>query len=172
MGELDCVDQQLQSMQIIRKTYKWYWKLALRLLSQAILNTHKVFVNHHQQKSMTLLKFMHDTISQLLATSPKLNKTLVLDDNIHWLTERHFPSTRQFAEGAKDKGPSKICRVCYAKNIKTKKVQPVKIAHICKPCPSETGLHIDDCFEIYHIYCLRLLTINFVTFFNVGAISD
>ena len=48
MGELDCVDQQLQSMQTLRKTYKWYSKIALRLFSQDILNTCKVFVNYHQ----------------------------------------------------------------------------------------------------------------------------
>ena len=149
MGGVDRVDQQLQSMQILRKTYKWYQQLALRLLSEAVLNVHKVFVIHHQEKSMTFLKFMHETILHLLATSPKLNKTLVLDDNIHQLNGKHFPVTRQPAGDTKDKRPSKICRVCYAQNIKTKKGQPVKTVHICKTCPPEPGLHNDDCFEIY-----------------------
>ena len=89
--------------------------------------------------------------SQLLGTSPKLNKKkMVPDDTIHQLTGRYFPATKQSAEGTKDKRALKICRVCYAQNIKTKKGQPVKIVCICKPCPSEPGLHIDHCPEIYH----------------------
>ena len=89
-------------------------------------------------------------LSQLLATSPKLNQTLVPDETIQQLTRRHFPITRQPAEGTKDLRPSNICRVRYARNIKTKKGQLVKTVHICKTCPPELGLHTDDGFEIYH----------------------
>ena len=37
MGGVDQVDQQLHSVLILHKTYKWLRKLALRLISQAVL---------------------------------------------------------------------------------------------------------------------------------------
>ena len=37
MGGVDQVDQQLHSVLILHKTYKWHRKLALRLISQAVL---------------------------------------------------------------------------------------------------------------------------------------
>lgn len=150
MGGVDRVDQQLQSLKTLRKTYKWYRKLALRLLSQGILNAHKVYCNYNHRNNVTFLKFMHDTIILLLSSSPKLNKSLVPDDVIHRLTGRHFPAVQKPTEGAKDKHPTKICRVCYARKIRTKKGDPVKTVHICKSCPSQPGLHIENCFEIYH----------------------
>ncbi len=43
MGGVDMVDQQLHGLHTLRKSYKWYKKLAFRLMSQAALNSHKVF---------------------------------------------------------------------------------------------------------------------------------
>ena len=36
MGGVDMVDQQLDSIEILRKSYKWYKKLFLRLLMQCV----------------------------------------------------------------------------------------------------------------------------------------
>ena len=72
MGGVYHVDQQLQSYKALRKTYKWYRKLALRLISQSVLNSHKVFLNFFQRNDMTFLQFMHDTIQLLLLYAPKM----------------------------------------------------------------------------------------------------
>ena len=42
MGGIDHVDQQLHSLHILRKSYKWYKKLSLRLISQVALNAQSV----------------------------------------------------------------------------------------------------------------------------------
>ena len=42
MGDVDRVDQQLHTLQCLRKSYKWYRKLAFRLMMQMILNAHKI----------------------------------------------------------------------------------------------------------------------------------
>ena len=65
MGGVDQVDQQCYSVCILCKTCKWYRKLTLRLISQAVLNAHKVFVKTRGLKDVTFLKFMHNTIIRL-----------------------------------------------------------------------------------------------------------
>ena len=80
MGGVNQVDQQLHSVCILCKTYKSYKKLALRLISQAVLNAHKVFVKTHGLNDVTFLKYMHDAIVLTLQLSPKLNKKNIQPD--------------------------------------------------------------------------------------------
>ena len=75
MGGVDQVDQQLHSVHILCKTYKWYREFALRLTSQAVLNAHKLFVKRCRLKDVTFLKFMHRRIVLTLQFSPKLNNS-------------------------------------------------------------------------------------------------
>ena len=44
MGWVDRVDQQLHSVSPLRKTYKWYKKLAIRIIMQMVLNAQKIYV--------------------------------------------------------------------------------------------------------------------------------
>ena len=90
MGGVGRVDQQLQSLHLLRKTYKWYRKLALRLISQGTLNSHKVFVKYTHHKNTTFLYFPHDKTKLMLLPSPKLNTILVPDDTKNRLTGRQF----------------------------------------------------------------------------------
>jgi len=48
MGGVDVVDQQLESILAIRKTYKWYKKILFRLLLQLALSTHKLSARRKQ----------------------------------------------------------------------------------------------------------------------------
>ena len=73
IGGVDQLDQQFYSVRILRKTCKWYRKLTLRLISQAVLNANKVFVKTHGLKDVTFLKFMHNTIVLTLQLPPNLN---------------------------------------------------------------------------------------------------
>ena len=78
-------------------------------------------------------------ITELLLSMPKLNlnKNIHIPDTILRLTGQHFPEQRKADENAKDKRPSKKCRVCYAKGIRSNKGQPLKTVYIC---PSQPGL--------------------------------
>ena len=152
MGGVGQVDQQLHNVRILRKTYKWYRKLAPRLISQAVLNAHKVFVKTRGLKDVTFLKFMHDTIVLTLQLSLKLNKKSIQpDDTLRRLTGRPFPGIKKPDKvGSKDPRLTKICRVCYSRGVRTDKGKPLKTVHICQTCPSQPGLHIDNCFHVYH----------------------
>ena len=59
-GGADRVNQQLHNIQSLRKSYKWYKKLTLRLVMQVMLNAHKVYQIHIANDNMMHLHFLHD----------------------------------------------------------------------------------------------------------------
>ena len=71
MGGVDMVDQQLHSICTFHKTYKWYRKLAIRLISQAILNAHKVY-QCITGSEKSFLEFLHDTITLLVTQTTQI----------------------------------------------------------------------------------------------------
>ena len=115
---------------------------------QAVSNAHKVLVKTRGLKDITFLKFMHDTIVLTLQLSPKWNKRNIQpDDTLSRLTGRHFPGIKKTDKvGLKNPRPTKTCRVCYSRGVCTDKGKPI---HICETCPSQPGLHIDNCFQVY-----------------------
>ena len=151
MGGVDMVDQQLHNLRTLRKTYKWYRKLAIRLISQAILNAHKVY-QRITGSEKSFLEFLHDTIALLVTQNPQIeyHNPLVPDDSHERLTGCHFIATRKPAPNAKDQRPTKECRVCRARKITAKKCGAVKTVYICPDCPSQPGLHPGECFKAYH----------------------
>ena len=148
MGGVDRVDQQLHNIQSLRKSYKWYKKLALRLVMQVSLNAHKVYQLHTGMFPITYMGFLHNTIALLLTMTLTIMPGIGNDDTIERL--KHFPSVRQQEVGASSPRPHKKCRVCSARGIKTAKGQPLKTTYICEYCPSKPGLHPDKCFQAYH----------------------
>lgn len=150
MGGVDRVDQQLHGVHVLRKHYKWYKKLALRLLSQCMLNAHKIY-SKETGSNRSFLDYMHDVILELLTLKPEIpNQRLLTDDNMTRLVGRHFPSLKQAGNNAANKRPTKSCRVCSAKGKRTAKGDYLKTTYVCTFCPSEPGLHPDNCFEQYH----------------------
>ena len=151
MGGVDMVDQQLHNLRTLRKTYKWYRKLAIRLISQAILNAHKVY-QRITGSEKSFLEFLHDTIALLVTQNPQIeyHNPLVPDDSHERLTGCHFIATRKPAPNAKDQRPTKECRVCRTRKITAKKGGAVKTVYICPDCPSQPGLHPGECFKAYH----------------------
>ena len=154
MGGVDHVNQQLHAIQALRKSYKWYKKLAFRLITQMSLSAVKVFQHHTAANAkVTYLSFLYDAIILMITATPDVPQHLINEpgtDLPDRLTGRHFPFQKMPQEGSKDPRPTKKCRVCYTKGIKTKKGGPVKTAYVCRFCPSNSGLHPDLCFELYH----------------------
>ena len=107
------VDQQLHNLHTLKKTYKWYRKLAIRLLSQSLLNAHKVY-QAHTGDDATFLDFLHDSIALLVTLTPPDPTRQLQDDTQARLTGRHFIDIRKPEPGAKDQRPTKECRVCRA----------------------------------------------------------
>jgi hypothetical protein len=157
MGGVDLVDQQLDSVLVIRRSYKWYKKIFFRLLMQCLLSAHKLYRLRGGQNDF--LRFLHDAVTQLIVTAPKLQsasaasmKTL---DSVARLTDRnHFPVKRAYdGESTSRSSKSKCCRICYARGICVASGKPIQTAWICETCPSEPGLCVEKgCFKAYHTY--------------------
>ena len=97
MGGVDLMDQQLDSLIVLRKSYKWYKKLFLRLVLQCALSAHKLY--KIKGGKLDFLHFLHAVCSDLLMKSPKMNGTSTVRklDNLSRLTGRnHFPGRRQY----------------------------------------------------------------------------
>ena len=149
MGGVDMVDQQLHGIQTIRKTYKWYRKLAIRLLTQAFLNAHKVY-KFHTGSNESFLEFLHEIISGYCSQAQPIVLNRIPVDHHKRLTERHFPVQKKPTEGTKDKHPTKECRVCRARKIRTPSGGIIKTTYLCPDCPGEPGLHPEECFKAFH----------------------
>ena len=152
MGGIDLMDQQLEGLDVLRKSYKWYKKLFLRLVLQCALSSHKLY--RLQGGKSVFLHFLLKIITQLLANSPRLERPLKGKDvdNIARLTGRnHWPAKRNAPGHWQSNFKTKRCRVCFAKGRRTEKGGHIKTSWICKGCPEEPGLCIEqECFEIYH----------------------
>jgi len=148
MGGVDRVDQQLHTVQALRKIYKWYKKLAFRLILQAALNAHKIFIEvtpNEQNKKLSFIDFLFRCVKQMV-TAPK-EPVAPRNDDISRLTGRYF---RVMVPSAGVHHGKKRCRVCYARKIKnTEKWRRENRVHV-RDCPSTPGLHPNECCKIYH----------------------
>ena len=79
--------QQMHSLRSLRKTYKRYKKLDFRMILQVILNAHNVFQHETGKYNITLLGFLHDSISALVIINPTIPNNQVPDDTISHLTD-------------------------------------------------------------------------------------
>jgi len=95
------VDKQLHNLHPLRKTYKWYRKLTVRLLSQSLLNAHKVY-QAHTGDNATFLDFFHNSIALLVTLTPPDPTRHLQDDTQARLTGRHFIDIRKPEPNAKD----------------------------------------------------------------------
>jgi len=61
MGGVDVVDQQLESLLVIRRAYKWYKKLFFRFMMQCLLSSHRLYKLSGGKEDF--LKFLHDVVT-------------------------------------------------------------------------------------------------------------
>lgn len=150
MGGVDGIDQQLHSVQILRKTYKWYHKVFFRMLMMALLSAHKLYKN--RERNIKFLQFIHDVLTSLVSEAPHLMQNPGRpNDNLVRLTGRHFAcQVRYQGQAAKRSFCPKWCRVCTARGIKTEKGHPIRSTWQCPDCPGNPGLCPGECFKAYH----------------------
>ena len=145
-------DQQLDAIDVLRKSYKWYKKLLLRLVMQCVLASHKLCRKHGGRDELII--YIHDLCGSLLQNSPRLENPLRRPpmDNLVRLTGRnHFLGKREAPDWNKMKSRTKKYRVCLARRIKTLAGNEIKTTWICKGFPGEPKLCVDKrCYEIFH----------------------
>ena len=80
MGGVDMIDQQLDSINIIRKSFKWYHKVFFRLFSVAMLSSYKIY--KEKGGKYEFLQFVHDIVLGLVENSPQLTRVARKSDNL------------------------------------------------------------------------------------------
>ena len=75
---------------------------------------------------------------------------VVAGEDVERLTGKHFPSSVPAENPGTNDRPHKRCRVCYAGGKRIAKGHPFKTVYVCRFCPSQPGLHPDECFRVYH----------------------
>ena len=116
MGGVDKIDQQLQGIQVMRKTFKWYHKIFFRLLMMATLSAHKLY--RQKGGKADFLQYLHDVAVALLSNAPHLQNQprRPANDNLNRLTGRHFPEQIKYeGQNQKKKHGEKKCKVCCAR---------------------------------------------------------
>ena len=80
MAGVDKIDQQLDSINIIRKSFKWYHKVFFRLFSVAMLSSHKIY--KEKGGKYDFLQFVHDIVLSLVENSSQLTGVARKHDNL------------------------------------------------------------------------------------------
>ena len=73
-GEVDLMDQQLDCIDVLRKSYKWYKKLFLRLVMQFALSANKLYRLNGGKD--VFLYFLFGVCTQLLLNAHRLERPL------------------------------------------------------------------------------------------------
>ena len=150
MGGIDTIDQQLHSIQIQRKSYKWYHKIFFRMFMMALLSAHKLYKT--RRGKLDFVQFVHEVVTGLVSNAPHLRPAPNRqNDNLVRLTGRHFPTQVPYEGQAKNKKNCvKKCRVCSARGTKSPAGHYIKSTWQCGDCTGNPGLCPGDCFRIYH----------------------
>ena len=64
MGGVDQIDQQLDSINIIRKSFKWFHKVFFRLFSVTMLSSHKIY--KEKGGKYDFVQFVHNIVLGLV----------------------------------------------------------------------------------------------------------
>ena len=128
-------DQMLSYYPALRKTIRWYKKLALILIEMYLFNVHKFYFQSNPPSKMRLLEFREHVVISLIGN------TAVFHDHYTEI-KNHFPTS--IPPTKKKKFPTKQCRVCTKSGIRRES------RYICGACNLRPALCVDPCFRIYH----------------------
>ena len=138
MGGVDKNDMMVGVYSALRKTYKWYMKLAFHLIEEAVQNG---YILYKQQPGNKLRhhEYLREVVQALLQEADA-EKAETLDIQ-HRLVGKHFlehvPATTNKAK------PTKRCVVCAPGKRSESRYQ-------CQTCQNHPGLCVVPCFQLYH----------------------
>ena len=129
MGGVDKIDEKLQSIQVFRKTFKWYHTIFFRLLMMSLLHCHKLY---KEEESQSFSRFLYDVTMSLLANE------IAQEDQFLTILQgslKSFSWTDQIWRHVQKKHGENICRVCSSKGNRNNKT-----TQHCSDCPGQLGL--------------------------------
>lgn len=106
MCGVDKQDQLMAYYPVIRKTLRWYKKLAIHIFHLLVINSHIVYNKYHEK--MTLSRVRMSVIANLLPEPQQVKKTKPVD---HMLI-------KTTATNEKGHTMRKRCRICTRKKLR------------------------------------------------------
>ena len=173
MGGEDMVDQQQDSIEVLRKSNKWYKKLFLGLLMQCVLASHKLYRKWGGKGKFLI--YTLDLCTLLLQKSPRLENPLGRPpiDSIIWLTVGNlWPGKREAPDWNKMKSKIKRWRVFAARGTRTQSGNVIKTGSFCKGCSGEPGLCVDKgllwnlLHQVWHLSVKGIRNIHMYIFYD------
>lgn len=136
MSGIDRADQMVSYYDCLRKTTRWYKKVALHIFDIFVFNAYCLNSKYGANKEITLLKFREIIITDLMGE--KLNDIVPrnINNNLHYLAA--IPPSE------KKKLPTKPCRVCS-------KIKRKETRYECVECENKPALCVGECFRAYHV---------------------
>lgn len=150
MGAVDKTDMLLCNLQCMRKTIKWYKKLAFHFIDIILLNSYSLY-KIKTGKNVPLAKFQLSVVHQLLERyhtpkmKPKGGRPSTSVDTPLRLTQRHFPGL--VPATIKKQNPTRQCYVCNNTTDKDRKKRR-ETRYMCVEC--NVALCVHPCFGNYH----------------------
>jgi hypothetical protein len=138
----------INSIECVRKSFKWYKKFFFHLLDITLLNSHALY-KVKTRKNVTLADFQLALIREIFQNfhtprSTSKSGRSVSGDQPRRLTERHFPiPVPPTPSKAK---PARKCHVCANTTKGPQKRKDNKV--MCAQC--DVSLCLNPCFSIYH----------------------
>ena len=135
MSGIDQADQMVLYYDCLRKTTRWYKKLALHIFDIFVFNSCCLSLIYGTVKTISLLKFREIVVINL--NGDKLTNQVIpcSNNDLHYLAP--IPSKE------KKKLPTKPCQNCPQEKCKETRYK-------CITCDCKPALCIGECFKVYH----------------------
>ena len=138
MSEVDRAEKMVSYYDCLRKTTRWYKKVALHLFdftSSFLFNAYCLNSKNGVDETISLLKFRELVVTDLLGE--RLNEIMPR------ITNNSFHYSSSILPNEKKEFQTKPCRVCS-------KIKRKETRYECAVCENRPPLCIDDCFRMYH----------------------
>ncbi|KAI4476035.1 hypothetical protein M0802_014946 [Mischocyttarus mexicanus] len=152
MKGVDRADQYLANSNILRKTVKWYKKLAFFLKNCSLFNSYKMYCTYRPENKIRYKKFLLEVAREWItevskecstaADTSEISKRAPSKDPASRLSEQLRDHVLEKIVTARKTNPTRTCRVCSSKGKRS------ETRYICKTCG--VPLHVGDCYTLYH----------------------
>jgi hypothetical protein len=134
MSGIDHSDQMLSYYSCLRKTTRWYKKIACHILEQMLFNAYKLHSKTSMRK-MREIQFRNIVIRLLVGpmNDPSLK---VVPEKFHYLECIPANGTKQ--------NPTRKCVVCSKNSLRKES------RYECPKCDPKVALCVTPCFKVYH----------------------
>lgn len=152
MKGVDRADQYLANSNILRKTVKWYKKLAFFLINCTLFNAYKLYCTYLPENKTRYKRFLLEVAREWISVdfkecsiapdTPRISKTAPYKDTPFRLSGQVRDHVLEKIVTARKANPTRACRVCSSKGKRS------ETRFICKSCC--VPLHVGDCYTAYH----------------------